>query len=117
MAEDVRVGRMVRDVRVARNMRQEDVAARAGVSREMVSRLERGLLDGMTIGNLRAVSRAMQMPSIVGLGWRSPEVERLRDSGHAALVEDVARALIGFGWQMEPDTRSASTANAAPWTN
>jgi hypothetical protein len=69
----------------------------------MVSRLERGLLDGMTIGNLRAVSRAMQMPSIVGLGWRSPEVERLRDSGHAALVEDVARALIGFGWQMEPE--------------
>jgi transcriptional regulator with XRE-family HTH domain len=103
VADDFRIGRIVRDVRVSKNLRQSDVAARAGVSREMVSRLERGLVDGMTVANLRAVSRAVQMPSIVSLGWRGPEIDRLRDVEHAALVEAVARALVGFGWEMVPE--------------
>jgi transcriptional regulator with XRE-family HTH domain len=103
MGDDVQIGRMVRDVRLARNLRQQDVAAGAGVGRETVSRLERGLIDGMTVGNLRAVSRALQMPAIVNLGWRSPEVERLRDARHATLVEAVARLLGELGWQMVPE--------------
>jgi transcriptional regulator with XRE-family HTH domain len=103
MGDDVQVDRMVRDVRLAHNLRQEDVAARAGVSRETVSRLERGLLDWMTVGSLRAVSRGMQMPSIVSVGWRNPEVERLRDMRHAELVEAAARVLTEFGWEMIPE--------------
>ena len=103
MGDDVQIGRIVREVRLAHNLRQEDVAARAGVGRETVSRLERGLLDGMTVGKLRALSRAMQMPSIVSLGWRSPEVDRLRDTRHAALVEAFARVLAEFGWEIVPE--------------
>lgn len=103
MGDDIQIGRLVRDVRLAHNLRQEDVAVRAGVSREMVSRLERGLIDGMTVGNLRAVSRAMRMPSIVSLGWRNPEVERLRDKRHAEIVEGMARVLLEFGWEVAPE--------------
>lgn len=43
------------------------------------------------------------MPSIVALGWRSPEVDRLRDRLHAAMVEEVATMLSGLGWQMAPE--------------
>ena len=103
MGDDFQIGRMVRDVRVARHLRQEDVAGRAGVSREMVSRLERGLVQGITVGNLRAISRAMGMPSLVGVGWRGPEVDRIRDMRHAALVEAVARNLMEIGWQVVPE--------------
>ena len=94
---------MVRDVRLARSLRQEDVAERAGLDRHMVSRLERGLVDGMTVGSLRAISRALDMPSIVSLGWRSPEIDRLRDQSHAALVESVGRALAATGWEVVPE--------------
>ena len=104
MSDDVAVGRMVRDLRVARNLRQVDVAGRAGVSRETVSRLERGLVDGMTVASLRAVSRALEMPSIVTLGWRTPELDRMRDRVHAAMVEAMSRILVDAGWQITAES-------------
>jgi transcriptional regulator with XRE-family HTH domain len=103
MSDDYRLGRIVRDVRLSRSLRQEDVAARGGVSRETVSRIERGLVDGISVGNLRSVSRALAMPSIVNLGWRGPEIDRLRDHDHAALVEAVARLLVAAGWELVPE--------------
>jgi transcriptional regulator with XRE-family HTH domain len=103
MSDDVQVGRLVQSVRLARNLRQEDLATRAGVSRQSVSRLERGLVDGMTVGSLRAISRAMGMPSIASLGWRTPEVDRLRDRAHAAMVEQVASTLSPLGWAAAPE--------------
>ena len=103
MGDDVQVGRMVQDLRISRSLRQEDVAARAGVSRETVSRLERGLADGLSVGALRAISRALGMPSIVSLGWRSPELEPLRDRLHASMVEQVAAALSTAGWELAPE--------------
>jgi transcriptional regulator with XRE-family HTH domain len=103
VSDDYQIGRLVRDLRVSRGVRQEDVAARAGVSAEMVSRLERGLIDGMTVGHLRAISRALSMPSIVGIGWRNPEIDRLRDQAHALVVEAVARRLVESGWEIIPE--------------
>ena len=103
MGDDVSVGRMVQAVRVSRNLRQEDVAARAGISRQTVSRLECGLVDGMTVATLRAISRALGMTPIVSLGWRSPEVDRLCDRLHAAIVERVASELMRFGWEIAPE--------------
>jgi transcriptional regulator with XRE-family HTH domain len=103
MSDDYQIGRMVRDVRRARGLSQEDVAARAGVSRETISRLERGLVEGIAICHLRAISRAMDMPSIVALGWRSPEVDRLRDKLHAEIVETAAGTLSKSGWNVVPE--------------
>ena len=103
VSDDYRIGRMVRDVRLVRSLRQEDVAERAGVSRQAVSRMECGLVEGMTVSALRAISRALEMPSIVPLGWRSPEIDRLRDQSHAALVESVGRALLAAGWEVVPE--------------
>jgi transcriptional regulator with XRE-family HTH domain len=103
MGDDYHVGRMIRDVRLARDLGQQDLADRAGISRSTVSRLERGLIEGMTVGNLRAISRALAMPSMVTLGWRMPEVDRLRDRLHAAMVEQIASTLVPLGWQLAPE--------------
>lgn len=103
VSDDVRIGRMVQDLRISRGLRQEDLAASAGLSRPTISRLERGLVDGMTVGSLRAISRALQMPSIVSLGWRSPQIDRLRDRLHAAMVEEVASTLGAAGWETTPE--------------
>jgi transcriptional regulator with XRE-family HTH domain len=103
VSDDVRVGRIVQDLRISRGLRQEDVASRAGVSRPTVSRLERGLVDGITVGSLRAISRALGMPSIASLGWRSPEIDRLRDRLHAAMVEQVVSTLGSMGWETKPE--------------
>jgi transcriptional regulator with XRE-family HTH domain len=103
MGDDYHVGRIIRDVRLLRHLRQADVATRAGTSRETVSRLERGLAAGVTIANLRAVSLALGMPSIVNLGWRGPEIDRLRDRRHAALVEQMNRVLVDGGWEIVPE--------------
>lgn len=103
VSDDVQIGRMVQDLRISRGLRQEDVAALARVSRPTISRLERGLVDGMTVGSLRAISRALQMPSIVSLGWRSPAMDRLRDHLHAAMVEQVTSTLGAAGWETTPE--------------
>ena len=103
MADDVQIGRMVRDLRLSRNLTQEDVAVRAGVNRATVSRLECGIVDCLAIGALRALSRALGMPSIVTIGWRSPELERLRDRLHASMVEQLASILVPLGWEIVPE--------------
>ena len=103
MADDVQLGRMVQSLRLSRNLSQEDVADRAGVSRGTISRLERGIVDCMTVGVIRAISGAMSMPSIVTLGWRAPELERLRDRLHASMVEEVAATLGPVGWEVVPE--------------
>jgi transcriptional regulator with XRE-family HTH domain len=103
MSDDYQIGRMVQDLRIARGLRQADVAVGAGLSRPTISRLERGLVDGMTVGSLRAISRAMEMPSIVSLGWRSPEIDRLRDRRHATMVEAMASLLGSMGWVITPE--------------
>ncbi len=103
MPGDVAVGRQVRDLPVSRNLRQEDVAIRAGVSREVVSRLERGQLAGLTVEKLRLISVALGAPQIVSLGWHMPELERCRDRLHAAIVEATCRLLRRHDWVIGPE--------------
>lgn len=103
MPDDIQTGRIVQDLRISRNLTQTQVAARAGVSRPTVSRLEHGLIDGITVGKLRAISRALGMPPIVSLGWRSAEIDRLRDRLHASMVEHVGMVLKGSGWELVPE--------------
>lgn len=104
MPDDVAVGRQVRDLRVGKNLGQAEVASRAGVSRQVVSRLERGLIDGLTIAKLRSISKALEAPPIVTLGWRGPEFDRNRDRLHAAIVEAMCRHLRLHGWEVGPES-------------
>ena len=76
--DDLRFGRAVRTVRVRRGWRQQDLADRAGVSRAVVSRIERGLAD--------------DMPS----GHDPPGVRAARDSRRGARPEGGARSSTGW---------------------
>lgn len=75
-------------------LRQADLAARAGVSRSSVSRVENGLLSGLTVGSVRAVADAVgiQLP-LAPRSLRGASIERQIDWRHAALVEAALKQL------------------------
>jgi transcriptional regulator with XRE-family HTH domain len=94
--DDVRVGRALRAVRVQRRLRQEDVATAAGVSRRVVSELERGHIGSQRVAELRAVARALEVTVDVAVRWNGADLDRLLGSGHArlhALVGGLLRTL------------------------
>ena len=78
---DFRLGRIARALRHRLDRRQADIAGRAGVSQDSVSRVERGDVDRVTVGKLRRILAAVdaelvsysvyaERGSIDVLGWR-----------------------------------------------
>ena len=88
--EDGRLGSVIRAVRHRRGWRQLDLAARAGVSDVTVSRLERGHLDTLSIGTVRAVASALDVRVDLMARWRAGDLDRLLNAGHSALHDSVA---------------------------
>jgi transcriptional regulator with XRE-family HTH domain len=80
------------------------VAARAGVSRSLVSVLERGHLDGVTIAVVRRVAQALGIRLDLVVRWRAGDLDRLLNAGHAALHEEIARYLGSLpDWLQAPE--------------
>ncbi len=101
---DPRVGAAVRAVRVRRGLRQRDVAALAGTSQDAVSRLERGLIGGITMDRIRAISRAVGIHIELDARWRGGELDRLLGARHSALHEAVATRFSDLaGWTVAPE--------------
>jgi transcriptional regulator with XRE-family HTH domain len=97
--DDVRIGGAVRVMRVRHRWRQSDVARRAGVSRDLVSRLERGEAARLRIGDVRAVAVALELRLDVTLRWHGGDLDRVINARHAALQEAVGSMLAGLvGW-------------------
>ena len=96
--DDLRLGRRVRAVRVRLGLRQVDVAGRAGVSQDTVSRVERGRLGSLQVRTIRAVLAALEVDLRLDAAWRGGEIDRVADEGHATLVGVVAALLEGLGW-------------------
>ncbi|HEX7472238.1 MAG TPA: helix-turn-helix domain-containing protein [Candidatus Limnocylindrales bacterium] len=97
---DFRLGRIARALRQRLDRRQTDVARRAGVSQDSVSRVERGQVDGVTVGTLRRILAAVDGDLVLTVRWRGGELDRLLDEGHAALVGRVAEHLASLGWEV-----------------
>lgn len=102
--DDVGIGRRVRAVRLRLGWRQTDVAARAGVSQDAVSRVERGQLGSLQVRTIRAVLRAIEMQLSHEVRWRGGDLDRLADEGHAALVARICEILLAAGWVVHPET-------------
>ena len=85
-------------MRLRLRLRQEDVAARAGVSQDTVSRIERGRLSALQLRTVRAVLQAIEMELRINPSWRGGELDRLMDEDHAVAVGGVAELLEGLGW-------------------
>lgn len=102
--DDVRLANGFRAARIRRRWRQDDVAARAGVSRSTVARVELGLMNGMTFAVVRSIARVLELQLSMSLRWRGSELDRLLDAGHAAMHETIRRRLdLAVGWTSAPE--------------
>ena len=75
----------MRRLRVRRRWRQEDLGARAGLSRDAVSRAECGELDSLTVRSLSRQIDALDATLVIEIRWRGADLDRLIDSEHAHL--------------------------------
>ena len=85
-----RLGASFRAVRIKRGWRQVDVAARAKVDRSVVSAIERGHLERISIGTLLSIARVLEIQVTWSTRWRAGDLDRLLASRHARLHEAVA---------------------------
>jgi transcriptional regulator with XRE-family HTH domain len=99
-----RCGRVVRAVRIRRRWRQFDVATHAHVHRSMVSRIERGHGDHVTIAALERVAAALDIRLTMNTQWRGGDLDRLLSAAHSALHERVADFFADLGgWDLRPE--------------
>lgn len=100
---DQRIGRALRALRHRREWRQKDVAARAGVSQQVISRIERGKVGGLSRDALRRVFAAVDADVVTTIRWHGGELDRLLDEGHAGLAGTIASLLTHLGWVVLPE--------------
>jgi transcriptional regulator with XRE-family HTH domain len=102
--DDIRFGIAVRTARIQRGWRQRDLALLVGVSDAVISRVERGHVDGVTVGALRRIAAALEISVELLPRSRSANVDRLVHARHAELAESVIRWLGRFdGWIVRPE--------------
>jgi transcriptional regulator with XRE-family HTH domain len=101
--ETRRAARSFRAVRLHLGLRQRDVAARAGVSQQHVSDLERGKIGSMTADELGRIFNVLDMRAVITVQWRGGQLDRLLDEGHAALGVACAELFASLGWEVLPE--------------
>lgn len=106
--DDSRLGVALRALRIRRGWRQADLAGRAGVSRGVVSRVERGRIDELHVDDLRRLARELDGSIDLVLRWRAGDLDRLVNSRHSALHEAFARTIGRTpGWVFAPEVSFA----------
>jgi transcriptional regulator with XRE-family HTH domain len=101
---DRRVGAAFRAVRVRKQLRQEDLATEAKVSRHVVSLIERGHLDKVSLPALRRVAQVLEIGIEFRCDWRGGELDRLLNARHSALENGLSAMLLALdGWQVIPE--------------
>jgi transcriptional regulator with XRE-family HTH domain len=95
----LRVGRSYRALRIRKSWRQQDLADEAGVSRQLIAKVEAGKIDVVQVGNLLRIGEALGASVDINLRWRGEALDRLLDAAHADLVEAVVARLTRLGWE------------------
>ena len=103
----IRLGRAHRAIRIHLRKRQLDVAAAAGVSQQMVARLEGGRAGSMPLAAVDAMFAALDARVFLNVVWNGGVVDRLLDEGHAAVGGLAAELLLGDGWEVLPEVTYA----------
>jgi len=91
--------RAVRHLRRRRGWRQADLAERAAVSRQLVSRIECSNLAGVNVRTMARILDALGATGELVVRWRGEQLDRLIDADHAALVQTTVEMLHALGWQ------------------
>ncbi|MHB8399644.1 MAG: helix-turn-helix domain-containing protein [Candidatus Limnocylindrales bacterium] len=105
--DQIRVGNVVRALRQRLGWRQLDLAARAGVSRSLISLVECGHLDGISLRTIRQILHVLGASVDLDVRWRGGALDHLLDERHAALVATMSSVLIRAGWAAVPEVTYA----------
>lgn len=98
--DGTRVGRILVAVRRDKRLRQRDVGRSARIGQSVVSRVERGRIDGVTVRTLERIASALELDLRIELRGRAGDIDRLVDRDHARLVELVVARLTAEGWEI-----------------
>lgn len=101
--DDRRAGRFVAAIRIHLALRQDDLADAAHVSQNVITLIETGRLERVSLRNFRRVCAALDIDAGFDLRWHGGRGDRLIDTGHAAIVEAVISWLRGAGWEPLPE--------------
>jgi transcriptional regulator with XRE-family HTH domain len=97
-------GSALRNIRVRKRLRQDDLARRAKVSRGIVGRIEHGRLDSIPLGKIRRVADALDARFDTVVRWQGGDLGRMLNARHAAMHEAMARMFEALdGWTAEPE--------------
>lgn len=88
----------MRHLRRRRGWRQSDLGARCDVSRQVISRIERGELAGIRLRTVSRLLEALGATADLTIRWQGEQLDRVIDAAHAALVEAVSNLLREAGW-------------------
>ena len=97
------MGAKIRALRQRQGWRQSDLARRAAVSQGVVSLVERGRLELVSLDRLRRVARELDADLVIQVRWRGGDLDRLLDEGHAGLVGAVMEWLHRLGWDVRAE--------------
>ena len=103
----LRLGAIFRAVRLRRGSRQLDVAVAAGVSTATISRIERGQFESLSVGVLLRVGAALEIRMDWIPRWRGGELDRMVNSGHAAMHEAAALEFVDSEWVLSAEVTFA----------
>ncbi len=103
----IRLGRAHRAIRIHLGKRQADVAASAGVSQQLVARLEGGRAGSMSLDTVAALFAALDARVFLNVLWNGGMLDRLLDEGHAAVGGLAAEQLLDHGWEVLPEVTYA----------
>jgi transcriptional regulator with XRE-family HTH domain len=101
--DDAQFGSAVRAVRLRRGITQVELASIAGVSRPIVSLIERGRAEETTVRTVRRVASVLGISVTLTARWRGAEMAKLLDEAHARMVRSVVQELLVAGWTTRPE--------------
>jgi transcriptional regulator with XRE-family HTH domain len=90
--------RALRHLRRHRGWRQLDLAGRTGVSRQVISRIERGEIGPVQLRTFTRLAEAFEATVEMTVRWQGEQLDRLTDAAHAHVVESAAALLRADGW-------------------
>lgn len=97
--DPVRVGRSIRAIRIRLGWRQADLAEASGVSRSVISRIERGRITSTNLGALSAICAGIEADLDIRVHWHGEGLDRLLDATHAGIGERFVEILRNAGWE------------------
>jgi transcriptional regulator with XRE-family HTH domain len=97
--DDLRIGVAIRRCRERSGRRQVDIADEVGVTRQCVSRLERGHVESFTVHTVRAIAAAVGVDLPFAPRGQGAQLDALVDEEHSLMVDAVVTHLVAAGWE------------------